>query len=160
MQEEAMTTLVEEFEKVDALRKEGRLPEDDSKLGIHLFPRMAYLGHKVLHSYYQPLEDRKFRCAACMYDWTGAKDDFAQFCPKCNEKNDVYHLNHDHTSVWQCIACKYEWLSEKGWECPSCGTIKDAPIFTCKTCGTKWIREELDEHFCPVCHLDAWQDDK
>ena len=144
MHPDAMKEMVKEFEKKEALVVSGDLPDD-----IHIWPRFAYVGHSVVHTYGNFGINVKLRCVKCKTDFNG-KEDNSRDCPTCHSINDVYQLNINRSARWRCNKCQYEWDGEIGWECPSCGALENPPRWTCKKCNHSWISEESDP--CPNCH--------
>ena len=136
---------MKDMEKKEALVASGELPND-----IHIYDRFAYIGHEVVYGFWQPPEEKKYRCVACKHDWTGTTPDGS--CPGCFQLEGVYQLNYDRTSLWRCVKCKHEWRGEKGWECPSCGALENPPRWTCKKCSHQFISEDSQWNKpCPSC---------
>jgi hypothetical protein len=118
--QEEMDKLFAEWDRVEKLIQEGKLPNTPS-----MWPRGPLGGHRNLHGIWQPIEERLFRCVSCMSEWLGNPIEGAQpSCPQCKIKDDVYQLNTDNFYMWHCDDCKFEWIEEDGRGCPNCGEFK------------------------------------
>jgi len=83
--------------------------------------------------------------------------DDAEKCIKNDEE--IQRLYYDgHTLVytigkqnarWECTSCSHEWEGYEGWQCPECGTMKNAPNWKCDGCDAEWVGAEKDN--CPSC---------
>lgn len=100
---------------------------DDGDLPKGAIPRIAYMGHTLVHSYEN--DNPKFKCVSC--HTSGSGHDFACGC----HKPEVYLTNHHQGARWRCRLCEHEWDGEEGHTCPDCQMI--AP--------TTWVKVLQDD---------------
>jgi hypothetical protein len=139
MHPDAAEEFIRQSELKEKLIQEGKLPDI---IGLH--ERLAYIGHTLIYSIWQPDKDKIHRCVICMVDWQGSPST----CPFCFQEHSVYQLNIERRAHWECVKCQHQWTSENGYECPKCGALENAPRWTCSGCQHHWIG--VDSH-CPQC---------
>lgn len=110
--QEGLEALVQQVEKIDCYIEKGLIPA-----GRRYFPRIAYVGHKVVYGVWQPESEREYRCVACMHDWVG----LPLVCLVCGKSDNMVQLNLRDEVCWSCNICAHEWVSEDGEICPACG---------------------------------------
>jgi len=106
MHPDAMKNIMDEVEKAV---KSGE-SEDDAM--NRLIPRMAYMGHKVIHTFLHP---------------------------NCKAR-------------WECVSCQHQWVSEEGYQCPSCSDCRQHPW--------KWVSEPYgpEDRICMYCGISLEED--
>jgi hypothetical protein len=111
MRAEVMDELIAEAERLEKLIADGDLPDTP-----HVWHRLAYVGHEVVHTYGNQGENALYRCVGCRQDFRG--HDGA--CPSCGKREDSFQINIHRGARWRCLSCRHEWDGEDGEICPEC----------------------------------------